>query len=169
VARLQNLTAALQYPELKRALIPAFIFFFFLLYPRRNSLPMCADFIRLPSSSSRSPVVLLEVSFRQNKLVYSADFRSCLSREEPIRAAAKSHERRAALLMELEDEVAGVVAKLKERGVQILVPFIIAGGDHFSNLMLTTCPSRYTLPSFPRSNTNVVGAAVSGSSCASTQ
>lgn len=48
--------------------------------------------------------------------------------EEPIHAAAKIHERRAALLMELEDEVGGVVAKLKERGLQspYLRTFVVA-------------------------------------------
>jgi hypothetical protein len=36
-------------------------------------------------------------------------------------------------------------------------------------VMLTRRPSRYTFPSVPRSNTNVVGTSVSGSSLASTQ
>jgi hypothetical protein len=36
--------------------------------------------------------------------------------------------------------------------------------DYFSKVMLTTRPSRYTFPSIPRSNTNVIGASVFGSS-----
>ena len=36
--------------------------------------------------------------------------------------------------------------------------------DYFSKVMVTTRPSRYTFPSFPRSNTNVVGFSVFGSS-----
>jgi len=36
--------------------------------------------------------------------------------------------------------------------------------DHFSIVMLTIRPSRYAFPSVPRSNTNVVGTSVSGSS-----
>ncbi len=47
---------------------------------------------------------------------------------EPIRAAAKVHEKRAALVLELEERVAGVVARLKERGFQspYLRPFVVA-------------------------------------------
>jgi ParB family chromosome partitioning protein len=41
---------------------------------------------------------------------------------EPIRAAMKVHERRAALLLKLEEQVAEVVAKLKERG--LLSPYL---------------------------------------------
>ena len=36
--------------------------------------------------------------------------------------------------------------------------------DYFTKVMVTTRPSRYTFPSFPRSNTNVVGFSVFGSS-----
>jgi ParB family chromosome partitioning protein len=48
--------------------------------------------------------------------------------EEPIRAAAKVHERLAASLMELEDAVAAAVSKLKERGLQspYLRAFVVA-------------------------------------------
>ena len=48
--------------------------------------------------------------------------------DEAIRATLKVHERRAAQLMELEDEVAAVVAKLKERGLQspYLRTFVVA-------------------------------------------
>jgi ParB family transcriptional regulator, chromosome partitioning protein len=38
--------------------------------------------------------------------------------DEPIRSALKVHERRATLLLELEEKVAEAVAKLKERGLQ---------------------------------------------------
>ena len=48
----------------------------------------------------------------------------------------------------------------REGGQKVDVP----AEDHFSKVMLTTRPSRYTFPSIPRSNTNVVGASVSGSS-----
>ncbi len=48
--------------------------------------------------------------------------------EEPVRAAMKAHQRRAALLLELEEQVAGVVAKLKEKGLQspYLRSFVVA-------------------------------------------
>jgi len=48
--------------------------------------------------------------------------------DEPIRAAMKVHERRAALLLELEEKVAAAVAKLKERGLQspYLRAFVVA-------------------------------------------
>ena len=42
--------------------------------------------------------------------------------DEPIRAAMKVHERRAALVLELEDQVARVVVKLKDRG--LLSPYL---------------------------------------------
>jgi len=48
--------------------------------------------------------------------------------DEPIRTALKVHERRAALLLELEEKVAEAVAKLKERGLQspYLRSFVVA-------------------------------------------
>jgi len=48
--------------------------------------------------------------------------------DEPIRAAMKVHERRSALLLELEEKVAAAVAKLKERGLQspYLRAFVVA-------------------------------------------
>jgi len=48
--------------------------------------------------------------------------------DEPIRAAMKTHERRAGLVLELEDQVAEVVAKLKQRGLQspYLRSFVVA-------------------------------------------
>jgi len=48
--------------------------------------------------------------------------------DEPIRSALKVHERRAALLLELEEKVAEAVAKLKERGLQspYLRAFVVA-------------------------------------------
>ena len=48
--------------------------------------------------------------------------------DEPIRTAMKAHERRAALLLELEEKVAEAVTKLKERGLQspYLRSFVVA-------------------------------------------
>jgi len=48
--------------------------------------------------------------------------------DEAMRAAMKVHERRADLLLELEEQVAAVVAKLKERGLQspYLRSFVVA-------------------------------------------
>ena len=48
--------------------------------------------------------------------------------DEPIRSAIKVHERRAELLLELEEKVAEAVAKLKERGLQspYLRAFVVA-------------------------------------------
>jgi ParB family chromosome partitioning protein len=48
--------------------------------------------------------------------------------DEPIRSAMKVHERRADLLLELEEKVAAAVAKLKERGLQspYLRSFVVA-------------------------------------------
>jgi ParB family chromosome partitioning protein len=48
--------------------------------------------------------------------------------DAPIREAAKVHEKRAGLVLELEERVAEVVARLKERGFQspYLRPFVVA-------------------------------------------
>ncbi len=48
--------------------------------------------------------------------------------DEPIRAMVKVHEKRAALVLELEERVAEVVAHLKERGFEspYLRPFVVA-------------------------------------------
>jgi ParB family chromosome partitioning protein len=48
--------------------------------------------------------------------------------DEPIRSVLKVHERRATLLLELEEKVAEAVAKLKERGLQspYLRSFVVA-------------------------------------------
>ncbi|HJT90305.1 MAG TPA: ParB N-terminal domain-containing protein [Bryobacteraceae bacterium] len=48
--------------------------------------------------------------------------------EEPLRAAMKTHEKRAGQVMELEDRVAAVIAKLKERGLTspYLRAFVVA-------------------------------------------
>jgi ParB family chromosome partitioning protein len=48
--------------------------------------------------------------------------------DEPMRSALKVHERRATLLLELEEKVAEAVAKLKERGLQspYLRSFVVA-------------------------------------------
>jgi ParB family chromosome partitioning protein len=48
--------------------------------------------------------------------------------DEPIRKAIKTHERRAELLLELEENIAAAIAKLKERGMQspYLRSFVVA-------------------------------------------
>lgn len=48
--------------------------------------------------------------------------------DEPLRAAMKVHERRAELVLELEEKVAAAVARLKERGLQspYLRAFVVA-------------------------------------------
>jgi ParB family chromosome partitioning protein len=48
--------------------------------------------------------------------------------DEPIRTAIKTHERRAQLLLDLEEKVSEAIAKLKERGLQspYLRSFVVA-------------------------------------------
>ncbi len=48
--------------------------------------------------------------------------------DEPLRSAIKDHEKRAALVLDLEEKVAAVVKKLKERGLvsPYLRPFVVA-------------------------------------------
>jgi ParB family chromosome partitioning protein len=48
--------------------------------------------------------------------------------DEPLRAAIKDHEKRAALVLDLEEKVAAVVKKLKERGLAsaYLRSFVVA-------------------------------------------
>jgi ParB family chromosome partitioning protein len=48
--------------------------------------------------------------------------------DEPLRAAIKNHEKRAAMVLDLEEKVAGVVKKLKERGLvsPYLRSFVVA-------------------------------------------
>jgi ParB family chromosome partitioning protein len=48
--------------------------------------------------------------------------------DEPVRAAIKTHERRAHLLLDLEEKVSEAIAKLKERGLQspYLRSFVVA-------------------------------------------
>jgi ParB family chromosome partitioning protein len=48
--------------------------------------------------------------------------------DEPLRAAIKDHEKRAAMVLDLEEKVAGVVKKLKERGLvsSYLRSFVVA-------------------------------------------
>jgi len=75
----------------------------------------------------------LGLAYEQRRMFAGGAYHPILRRveefsEEPIRAALKVHERRAAQLMELEDEVAAIVAKLKERGLQspYLRTFVVA-------------------------------------------
>jgi len=51
-----------------------------------------------------------------------------------------------------------------QAGQIVLVHGATVTEDYFTKVMVTTRPSRYTFPSFPRSNTNVVGFSVFGSS-----
>src|SRR5581483_3076950 len=48
--------------------------------------------------------------------------------DEPLRAALKQHEKRAAMVLDLEDKVAAAVARLKERGLvsPYLRAFVVA-------------------------------------------
>ena len=48
--------------------------------------------------------------------------------EDPLRAAIKVHEKRAAMVLDLEEKVAGVVKKLKDRGLvsPYLRSFVVA-------------------------------------------
>jgi len=48
--------------------------------------------------------------------------------DEPLRTALKNHEKRAAMVLDLEEKVAAVVAKLKERGLvsPYLRAFVVA-------------------------------------------
>jgi ParB family chromosome partitioning protein len=78
-------------------------------------------------------LVTLGVSYEQRPRFGGGAYHPVLRRvetfsDEPIRAAMKVHERRAALVLELEDQVAAVVAKLKERGLQspYLRSFVVA-------------------------------------------
>ena len=75
----------------------------------------------------------LGLAYEQRRMFAGGAYHPILRRveqfsEEPIRAALKVHERRAAQLMELEDAVAAIVAKLKERGLQspYLRTFVVA-------------------------------------------
>jgi ParB family chromosome partitioning protein len=75
----------------------------------------------------------LGIAYEQRRMFAGGAYHPILRRveefsEDPIRATLKIHERLAARLMELEDEVAAVVAKLKERGLQspYLRTFVVA-------------------------------------------
>ncbi|HUJ23605.1 MAG TPA: ParB N-terminal domain-containing protein [Bryobacteraceae bacterium] len=78
-------------------------------------------------------LVTLGVAYEQKPKFGGGAYHPVLRRveefsEEPIRSALKVHEKRAALLLELEEKVAEVVAKLKERGLQspYLRSFVVA-------------------------------------------
>ena len=75
----------------------------------------------------------LGIAYEQRRMFAGGAYHPVLRRvehfsEEPIRATLKVHERRAAQVLELEDQVAAVVAKLKERGLQspYLRTFVVA-------------------------------------------
>jgi ParB family chromosome partitioning protein len=75
----------------------------------------------------------LGIAYEQRRMFAGGAYHPVLRRveefsDEPIRATLKVHERRAAQLLELEDQVAAVVAKLKERGLQspYLRTFVVA-------------------------------------------
>jgi ParB family chromosome partitioning protein len=48
--------------------------------------------------------------------------------DDPLRSAVKDHEKRAAMVLDLEDKIAGLVKKLKERGLvsPYLRSFVVA-------------------------------------------
>jgi len=75
----------------------------------------------------------LGIAYEQRRTFAGGAYHPILRRleefsDEPIRATLKIHERLAGKVMELEDEVAAVVAKLKERGLQspYLRTFVVA-------------------------------------------
>lgn len=75
----------------------------------------------------------LGIAYEQRRMFAGGAYHPVLRRvepfsDEPIRATLKVHERRAAQLLELEDQVAAVVGKLKERGFQspYLRTFVVA-------------------------------------------
>lgn len=75
----------------------------------------------------------LGIAYEQRRMFAGGAYHPVLRRvepfsDEPIRATLKVHERRAAQLLELEDKVAAVVGKLKERGLQspYLRTFVVA-------------------------------------------
>jgi ParB family chromosome partitioning protein len=78
-------------------------------------------------------LVTLGIVYEQNRGFAGGAYHPALRRvetfsSEPVRAAFKTHERRAALLADLETEVAEVVRKLKERGLEspYLRSFVVA-------------------------------------------
>ncbi len=78
-------------------------------------------------------LVTLGMAYEQRRMFAGGAYHPVLRRveefsEEPIRSVLKVHERRAAQLLELEDQVATVVAELKERGLQspYLRTFVVA-------------------------------------------
>src|SRR5579859_1580871 len=75
----------------------------------------------------------LGIAYEQRRMFAGGAYHPVLRRvepfsDEPIRATLRVHERRAAQLLELEDQVAAVVGKLKERGLQspYLRTFVVA-------------------------------------------
>lgn len=78
-------------------------------------------------------LVTLGIIYDQNRKFAGGAYHPVLRRvesftEDPIRLANKAHERNAALLSELEEHVATVIARLKERGLQspYLRSFVVA-------------------------------------------
>jgi ParB family chromosome partitioning protein len=78
-------------------------------------------------------LVTLGIAYDQRRMFAGSAYHPVLRRvesfsDEPIRSAQKVHERRAELVLELEDKVGKVVGKLKERGLQspYLRTFVVA-------------------------------------------
>jgi ParB family chromosome partitioning protein len=78
-------------------------------------------------------LVTLGIAYEQRPKFGGGAYHPVLRRVEtfsndPMRAAMKVHERRAVLLLDLEEQVASVVAKLKEKGLQspYLRSFVVA-------------------------------------------
>ncbi len=78
-------------------------------------------------------LVTLGIAYDARRMFAGGAYHPVLKRlesfsDEPVRAAMKAHERLAAQVMELEDRVAAVIAKLKERGLTspYLRAFVVA-------------------------------------------
>jgi ParB family chromosome partitioning protein len=78
-------------------------------------------------------LVTLGIAYDERRMFAGGAYHPILRRletfsDEPVRATMKVHERRAQLLLELEDKVGKVVSKLKDRGLQspYLRTFVVA-------------------------------------------
>jgi len=78
-------------------------------------------------------LVTLGLAYEQKRSFGGGAYHPVLRRveafsDQPLRAALKTHERRAALLLELDERVGDAVARLKERGLQspYLRAFVVA-------------------------------------------
>ena len=86
-----------------------------------------------PSTSTRPPWSLLASAMNAFPRFGGGAYHPILRRleaftDEPLRAAIKDHEKRATMVLDLEDKVAAAVKKLKERGLvsPYLRSFVVA-------------------------------------------